>query len=219
MDSRSAAGTPSHAQWERAIQVVSNMLDARGFDTVHEAEQVHSDDVHAGWWLSATHSGMDVDDAERGELRGTARQALGLHECCVRFLPSTGCVGKSAVLKLLEEFGDRVSSKYADMPGSRMLVHSSRLSSDANAIMREAQVQVFSVSEVQFDRLQLLNDQGILKELSVAQASDEDAGLRRWLTSDPMALYFCLQEDMVVHWTTGEERRRAIVVPEPPFNT
>lgn len=201
-------------QWERAVGVATNMLKARGYEVVTRSP-IRSDDDEAdeltrGWWLVGR---------VRKSAPGTACHALDCTESSFLFIPSTGCVGKSIAKTILSTITSEFPLALEQL-GQAALVHSSRLSTDAMKLMEDNHVQVFSGAELQFDRLQLLRQRGILKNVVVRSKDEvEDADrLRRWLTTDPMSKYFGVPEDMVLSWTTGEDRRRALIVPPPPFN-
>ena len=205
-------------QWRRAIAVASNMLAARGFDTISEEpldrdEDEGSSDANddmRGWWI--------VGELSSGKLKpGTASHVLNNTKSMFLFTPSTGCVGKSMAKTILTTIQDKYPHAL-DIHGRVALVHSSRLSTDASRLMASNNVQVFSGAELQFDRLDMLHQRGILKDVVVQPCSRDNKKLRRWLSTDPMSRYFGLTVGCVFSWTTAEDRRRAIVVPPPPFS-
>lgn len=193
-------------QWERAQAVVKQMFANRGMPVIDTKV-----DKGVTWIEAAPDPSMPSE--------GTSAVERGLTRTTAMLSPSSGCVGKSDASKALASMKKRCKGEWPPEIGRFMFVHSSHLSSEGKKQMAKANVQVFSMAELQFDRLSMLQARGLLQNIKIEVGQDPSSSghLRRWLISDPISRYLGLNVDDVVHYTTKSEPWSAVVVPIPPF--
>lgn len=194
-------------QWDRAQEVVKRMYENRGLPTIETSV------VKGVTWVEACQDPSSSGDGTSAVQRGLARATAMLS-------PTNACVGKSEAIKAMQSMKERCKCAWPPEHGRLMYVHSSHLSSEAKKQMAKANVQVFCMAELQFDRLSMLQARGLLQniQITVGQDPSSSAHLRRWLITDPISRYLGLNVDDVVRYTTKNEPWSAVVVPPPPFS-